>query len=1336
MRSLLKIAIKIFGIYILISIFAYPIAAEAIFDKDVDILRSDITGVTISYRIPDHAIVPDNIAGKQYHSIEIARTAHIRKEGQVEIPVKIVPLAVPPMAEVSIQILGEEYQRIPFRKLVPFFARHTPEEFEAAFSSELARSPKVPSSKPYVLSKDEVRGLNIVRLAITTARYSEISQELSILKNITVRVDFVGARENLSVGYRNPGVAFDRIFRNTVANYDVGRDWFLPRMAPPISAMATSSAFDSSDTWVRVELLSEGIYRFGWLEFNAAGIEPLSVDPSQVRMFYGGGRELPLSNFDQRPALFEIPIEIIGGDDGTFDNADYIIFYADAVDSWEYSEDLGLFQHYKNHYTNKNVYWLTIGGNFSGPPMRFAVADGSPGGLYDVSVDGFTAKYHKEEEWLFWRQTPNSGIYDYFEWYWAFGSDTTVTVQLFDVVSGEEAKIVVRHKSGTPYLTVNGSGPIAPSTNQDFSTYSTFNLSNGLNSFVLESSGDFYLDYIDVHYKRWLKLIDGNLLFAQPDTFGTIRYNLAEVTSPSYILLDISDRSRPVRISGGDLEGQNLVLHDTVSTGSHKQYYISTVQRLKSPGSVSFYELDNLRDISSVENRADEIIITHDGFYDQAATLAELREQEYDMPTRIVRISDIYNQFSFGLVDAVAIRDFLKYAYENWPEPAPTFALLLGDGHYDFRNYKGLNNPVFIPPFENDRQMTDDHFIYFGEKGHLDSDSSGAPDMMIGRIPANSVQDAEDMIGKIVDYDANPDLGSWRNRVVIAADDNITPRRLPNETFHTRQAETLSNLHVPSSFEVGKIYLIEYPMQNGEKPTAREALIGAFNRGSLIVDWIGHGSPGLWADEHIFRRSQDIPRLTNGKKLPLVFTASCSIGFFDDPGIESFGEELIRHRSRGAVAVISATRVVFASPNTAYNNTVFDQLLYEDSVGIGEAMYIAKYLRGGPNGTQSNDRFYVLFGDAVQILQFPKFDVRFISAPDSLVALSEDGVSGEIIDNQGNLMSDFNGTVWVTVKDGTITKSVILLDRYNNPLSPPNNTISFLAPGATIFIGPVDVVNGVFSTRFFIPKDVSYGSRGAKIYAYAENGAYDAVGVVDSILISGSVPSIQDSTGPEIRLLADSRPFSSGVTLVRSGFNLMAEIEDDHGINITGQLGHGIVIRVDDGEVYEADATGNFSYSRGGFQAGTLELGLPSLPLGEHTISLKAWDNFNNSTLIVKRIEVVSTEDLQITEVMNYPNPVRGSGQNTSFQYCLNNDVDRVIIKIFTESGRKIKTMDVSWPNEGARMGCHQIAWNLRDADGDPLSNGIYLYQVSADGRNVEGKKVSVSEAVKLVILR
>ena len=109
MRSLLEIGIKISAIFFLISIFAHPVIADAIFDTDVDILESDVTGVTIRYRVPDHQITPDNIAGKQYHSIQVPRTGQVRKDGQVEIPVKILPLAVPPMAEVSIQVLGEEF---------------------------------------------------------------------------------------------------------------------------------------------------------------------------------------------------------------------------------------------------------------------------------------------------------------------------------------------------------------------------------------------------------------------------------------------------------------------------------------------------------------------------------------------------------------------------------------------------------------------------------------------------------------------------------------------------------------------------------------------------------------------------------------------------------------------------------------------------------------------------------------------------------------------------------------------------------------------------------------------------------------------------------------------------------------------------------------------------------------------------------------------------------------------------------------------------------------------------------------------------------------------------
>jgi flagellar hook assembly protein FlgD len=80
--------------------------------------------------------------------------------------------------------------------------------------------------------------------------------------------------------------------------------------------------------------------------------------------------------------------------------------------------------------------------------------------------------------------------------------------------------------------------------------------------------------------------------------------------------------------------------------------------------------------------------------------------------------------------------------------------------------------------------------------------------------------------------------------------------------------------------------------------------------------------------------------------------------------------------------------------------------------------------------------------------------------------------------------------------------------------------------------------------------------------------------------------------------------------------------------------------------------------------------------------------------------------------------------------------VDRVSIRIFTESGRRIKTIDISAPDQRTEMGCHQVDWNLRDGDGDWISNGVYIYQVRADGRSLEGKDIKAHEDRKLVILR
>jgi hypothetical protein len=1302
--------------------------AGAIFDTDIEIIQSDQSGVTLRYIVPEASfspIGPDNIG---FSRLLIPRTAQIGKDGQVEIPVKIVPLAMPPGARPRITVIEINYQDAAFKKVMPFFSTGSPEEFNEAFSSPAAQSPKIPQDAPYIADIDEIRGLIVTRVAIPTARYSLIPPSLSLLKSITIRIDFEGGVTTLAAGFKDPGQVFDRILRRTIANFDQGQNWFLPR---PASTLSTASPFDSAATWIRIELNTDGIYAIGWTHFNLAGVNPADIDPSRIRVFYGGGRELPTRNNQPRPTLREIPIKVIGGGDGSFDGSDQVVFYADAIDSWDYSVQFQRYMAYKNHYTDRNVYWLTIDGNFSSVPRRFSAYNGSPDGPYDALFDWYKAWVHREQDRDF--QYVQVGT-NYYNWFWGNTSRFTTSIQLYDVIQGQPATVIVRNESGSPNLNVNGGAAELVSRYQTYSTFSTTALANGANNFEAYYATNFLLDYFDVGYARWLKVLDGTMLFSQPDTFGIIRYTLSDVASP-YTLLDISDKMNPVEITGAGLSGTTLTFDDTVSAQSNKRYFISSSARYKSPAALQIYQMDNLRNAANPENRADELIITYDGFHDQAVRFAQHRQQTYGLRTRVVDISEVYNQFSFGPLDPTAIRDFLKYAYENWPEPAPTFAFLIGDGNYDFRNNLGHNLRNYMPPWENTGFMTDEYFLYFGNDYYLDTEPDSLPDMVVGRLNARSAQEVDDFITKTVDYDLNPDLGPWRHRIVVVADDNLHPPNTSTETFHTSQAEVLSNQHVPGKFETNKIYLIEYLMQaGGEKPEAREDVISAFNQGALIINWIGHGSANLWADERIFRRIQDIPRLANGKRMPLVFTASCSIGKFDFPANECMAEEFIRNSTNGTISVISATRDVYAAPNAELNNHLFDQLLLQDSSGIGESLYMAKLLRSRFGPTDNNDMLYMVFGDPAQLLQYPKFDVNLTLAPDSLVALSVDSVAGEIVDEAGGIRSDFNGTVWVTVKDGSSQRSVMLRNRLNVPLPSPG-TITYMAEGATIFIGPAEVRGGRFASRFFIPKDVSYGSRGAKIYAYAENGSFDALGVQDSLLVSGSLPALRDSIGPQITLSADTRPFAAGLTMVPSNFTLGAYIFDDHGVNITGQLGHSIVASIDDGEVFEADVTGYFRFDQGDYQGGRLEFRLPELPLGEHTLTLKAWDNFNNSAMITRGIEVVANGELAISDVMNYPNPIRSGDNSTAFQYCLNNDVDRIMIKIFTEAGRKIKTIELTSSGQ-TDMGCEQVPWNLLDADNDPLANGIYLYQVSAERTKTDGGKEETDQTGKLVILR
>jgi len=1307
---------------ILISLLISPaIADNYIFDNDIRVVSSDESGITFTYNAPDIALESVNGYPKQYKFPSMSHTMQSCIAGKPLLPVKVIPVGMPFSAKPTITIISQNYTRIGEVEVPNYIQESSEKQFQAKASKQTLYKnwpPQIAS-----LGKQEIiRGLKVIKINLTAAKIE--NGALYKAQSITVRVDYNYDNQLKRQQPRPIGKVYDKILNSVVANYAIAKNWRVYWPPIPFKSMTAQSSFDSSEVWLKLEATSSGIYKISRFQLSAAGIDIDEVDPRELRIFYGGGLELSTDNDDPRPQFREIPIYFYGSEDGIFNDGDYLLFYAESVDRYEYDDNSQEFDYILNHYTSKNVYWLTYGSSFAGSPRRWNNIDSSPDGSYSYAVDKYNEYVHQEKENIMKIISDN-----YFECYWGFNKEFSANVRLANVVAGNNAVIKLRTDSGFDELTVNNSPATRIDYMNGFSTYHTTNLNSGT-SFndisLIDNSEAFHLDYIDIIYNRWLTIDDNELKFYSPDTAGIVEYRLTNVPS-DYLLLDITYPDSVSRLINAELVGDSLEFHNV--RDAKRTFYLASPAAYKNLYNISLYDplADNLR---STSNSAEYIIITHEEFYDQSLALAAHRENiSPGMTAKVVKIEDIYNQFSWGLFDPLAIRDFLKYAFENWADPQPSYVVLVGDGHYDYRNNIYSGGLMFIPPYEVSPGFgSDENYVYFGTYGYLDSDSDDSPDMIIGRLPANNTDQMEVMLNKIINYEANPTMGRWRNNIIIAADDNLTAGDT-HETYHTTQAETLANFHVPGSFEIQKIYLMEYPIRAGNaKPDARNDLISAFNDGGLIVNWIGHGHKSLWAHEFLFRRVEDMPYLNNLDKLPLIISASCSIGFFDHPIEQGLSEDFIRHPNGGGIASIAATRLVGGGSNSTLNKEIFDQLLVSELKSFGEALYIAKYLR-----QSSNSRKFMLMGDPALIAGKPNLDITFSHQPDSLTGLTVDSLAGYVCDDNGDTLTDFNGTVWVLVKDASINRNKILLNYSNVPLV-PESTIEYILPGPTIFIGPAEIVNGYFSTSFFIPKDVTYGGTSGKIYVYFENGENDGSGVTDTLAITGNFSAEEDSTGPAIEILYKDQSLSSSIVAVSTKPEFEVRLFDEHGINITGSMGHEIRMKIDNGDLYSMDITDNFVFDMGDWQQGAAIFEIENLPVGEHQISLKAWDNYNNSSLLTACIQAYENEQFAIKEVMNYPNPVRHA-DSTSFQYMLTNDAEKVSLKIFTLAGRKVKSFNLYDP-EHTSSGYRYIAYNLRDDDNDKLATGVYIYKIEAVGTGIDNIERKSNFQSKLVIFR
>ena len=700
-----------------------------------------------------------------------------------------------------------------------------------------------------------------------------------------------------------------------------------------------SNSVLASGTWIKFSTSSNSIYKITYTDLQSYGLDPASIDPVTIRIFGNGSGMLPQANSTTRPIdLNEIAIAVIDQNDGAFNSADYILFYGSGPDVVEYDSISKAFR-YQNHlFSEENYYFLNF--NQSSGKRIDSLASQADG---TILTDAYKVYVHENEL--------NNILHSGRQWFGElFDLETSQSFNsgLSEITSNSDIKLISSVMSSS-FQDANfkidlngvqiGNQSIAGNPTGTYATkgtlaIDTFSLNkNTIDNNPLELTYTFqkefgvgYLDYFLLQAKTNLKYTGEPLSFYLGD--------LADLTNITFSISDcplgltLWDISSLNSVSNIPYTQNGSIITFNTSNSSSKFILFDPITAQNSPENNQQVENQNLHSSSPT----DLLIVAPSIFQIQANTLANLRSAE-GLDVQVVTPEQIYNEFSSGMVDITAIRDYAKYLYDN---ANLKYLLIFGKGTYDPKDILDSQlNKIVIYESRNSLQPlatygSDDYLGFLeDDEGDWNESSSGdhTLEIGVGRIPATSEIEANNYINKLIKYQNNSAVGSWRKDVVFVAENG-------DQNIHQRDAERLATLidTTYALFNTRKIYVDAYPIEvnPGSKraPLTNDAIFDAINRGTLIINYTGHGNEAQWANTRIFDR-QVIDSLENNWFLPLFVTATCEFGRHDDIGERSGGEELIVKNVMGAIAIITTARPVFASSNyqlnLAFYNSVFEQ---------------------------------------------------------------------------------------------------------------------------------------------------------------------------------------------------------------------------------------------------------------------------------------------------------------------------------------------------------------------------------------------------------------------------
>ncbi|MGC8864681.1 MAG: type IX secretion system sortase PorU [Bacteroidales bacterium] len=1089
---------------------------------------------------------------------------------------------------------------------------------------------------------------------------------------------------------------------------------------------AESSAL-ASGLWYKLGVTTDGVYKITYQDLQAWGINPAGINPKTLSIHGSGGgmlSELNSSNtFDDLP---QIAIRVVGEEDGSFDPGDYILFYGESPHKWLINPLKQKLDHVTNIYSDTTWYFLTYG---TENPLRIGIQNStSLASTHKVKTYPYSILHEKEE-----RQMTKSGK----QWWGEVFDDSTRRVFTF-IVSDRDTlqnaiadislcsrslaessfKIYANEQLGATVSLAGMTGDLA----------TRLYARNGSALFNLHPRSDTvriridyiknhslslgYLDYIELTVPRLLRFHSPQMPFAyipKPQQGSTPEWVIEDCGTDVEIWL-ISNPSEPKKMI-------------TTRNGSTLSF------KLQSPNGQRFIAFDGTHFLTpsfagQVANQnlhalqpVDYIIVTHKTFKEQAERLAQIHRQRSGLTVEVVDVDQIYNEFSSGAKDPIAIRSFIRMLWTRSEQTKPGYLLLFGDGSYDPKN-RVAGNKNFIPAYQSAESLilvesyTSDDFY-----GLMDPtegvDGKGKIDVSIGRFPVTTVEEAQIMVDKVDEYlrPGYPMHGPWRNTMCLVADDE-------DSSVHLEQAEKLAYIIDTSSriVNVNKIYLDAFTQsttaQGQRYPDVNKAITRQVNEGALFVNYTGHGGELGWAGEWILT-IPEIYAWENDGRLPIFVTATCEFSRFDDPERVSAGEHVILRPHGGGVAIFTTTRIAFSQTNAVLNQTFYKILFQHASVEIlrlGDLVRLSK----NQNNNNISIRNFLLLGDPAIKAVFPEYEVvtthinqiPVAEFSDTLKACQRVRFSGQIVGKDHLLKTGFNGKLYYQLFDKKRRVSTLV----NDPNSKP---WTFTVQDRVIAKGAVPVKGGQFDFELILPKDIDYSYGAPKLSYYATDSLSDAAGAFTGVVLGGmDFSQATDTQGPDISMFLDDYRFVSG-NLTSSQPLLLVNLSDSSGIN-PGDLGIGknITAWLDDDTRNAVDLSPTYQALNMTGTRGKIIYRLKKLESGTHTLSLRAWDLQDNSSVKTITFTVNDGQAITLRNVTNYPNPFSDRTWFT-FEHDQPGSNLIVTIEIFNLQGQLLKTIRTNFSTSD--YGINPIEWDGRADNGRKLPAGIYPYRIQVE---------------------